>query len=41
MKIIKFKEDILLEQENEFQNVDEYAYKELEKIYIKNVSKKI
>jgi hypothetical protein len=35
MKIIKFKEDLLLEQENEFQIVDEYVNRELENIYIK------
>ena len=35
MKKIKFREDILLEQENEFQIVDEYVKKELENICIK------
>ena len=35
MKKIKFREDILLEQENEFQIVDEYVNRELENIYIK------
>ena len=35
MKIIKFNEDLLIKQENEFQIIDEYANKELENIYIK------
>lgn len=34
-KIVKFKEDILKEQEIEFQMIDEYVSKELESIYIK------
>ena len=34
MKIKKIKEDILIEQENEFQIVDDYANKELENIYV-------
>ena len=35
MKIIKFKEDLLIEQENELLVVDEYVNKELENTYIK------
>ena len=35
MKIIKFKEDLIIEQENEFQIIDEYVNKKLENIYIK------
>lgn len=35
MKIIKFKEDLLIEQENEFQIIDEYVNKKLDNFYIK------